>query len=164
VSVPSRAVAPSLLQLDAIATRLAGRAALQEACRFLRDSFPHYRWIGVYRVDGTDLVLEAWDGPAPTEHTRIPIARGLCGQAARENRTVVVDDVQSAPEYLACFVETRSEIVVPIRDGDRVVGEIDIDGTTVGAYDASDRAFLERVAPKLSGAVLRSAAEPPPSS
>jgi L-methionine (R)-S-oxide reductase len=162
VTVPTRAVAPSLLQVDAIVGRLAGRAALQETCRFLRDSFTHYRWIGVYRVDGTDLALEAWDGPAPTEHTRIPIAQGLCGQAVRENRTVVVDDVQSSSEYLACFVETRSEIVVPIRDGVRVVGEIDIDGNTVGAYDGTDRAFLERVAPKLTAAVLRAAAEPPP--
>jgi L-methionine (R)-S-oxide reductase len=164
VTVPARAVAPTLLQVDAIVSRLAGRAALQETCRFLRESSPHYRWIGVYRVDGTDLVLEAWDGPAPTEHTRIPVARGLCGQAVREDRTVVVDDVRSSTEYLACFVETRSEIVVPIRDGPRVVGEVDIDGTSVGAYDASDRGFLERVAPKLTAAVLRAASEPPPGS
>ena len=162
MTVPPRAVAPSLLQVDAIVSRLAGRAALQETCRFLRDSFPHYRWVGVYRVDGTDLVLEAWNGPAATEHTRIPIARGICGQAAREDRTVLVDDVRTAPDYLACFVETRSEIVVPIRDGSRVIGEIDIDGDRVAAYDASDRSFLERVAPKLSAAVVRAAAEPPP--
>jgi L-methionine (R)-S-oxide reductase len=162
VTVPSRAVAPTLLQIDAIAGRLTGRQALQEACRFLRETFPHYRWVGVYRVDGPELVLEAWEGPAATEHTRIPIARGLCGQAVRENRTVLVDDVQSAPEYLACFLETRSEIVVPIREGNTVVGEIDIDGDRVGAYDASDRSFLEHVAPKLSGAVRRAGAEPPP--
>jgi L-methionine (R)-S-oxide reductase len=162
VTVPPRAVAPTLLQVDAIVSRLAGRAALQEICRFLRHSFPHYRWVGVYRVEGTDLVLDAWEGPAATEHTRIPIAQGICGQAAREDRTVVVDDVRAAPEYLACFVETRSEIVVPIRDGSVVIGEIDIDGDRVGAYDASDRAFLEKVAPKLSAAVQRAAGEPKP--
>ncbi len=162
MTVPARAVAPSLLQVDAIVSRLAGRAALKETTRFLRDSFPHYRWIGVYRVDGSDLVLEAWDGPAATEHTRIPIARGICGQAAREDRTVIVEDVRAAPEYLACFVETRSEIVVPIREGARVVGEIDIDGDRVAAYDATDRSFLERVAPKLTAAVLRAAGEPRP--
>jgi len=152
VTVPSRAVAPSLLQIDAILGRLAGRAALAETCRFLRATFPHYRWVGVYRVDGSDLVLEAWEGPAATEHTRIPIARGICGQAAREDRTVIVDDV------------TRSEIVVPIRDGPAVVGEIDIDGDRVAAYDASDRQFLERIAPKLTPALTRAAAEPPPDS
>jgi L-methionine (R)-S-oxide reductase len=162
VSVPPRAVAPTLLQVDAIASRLAGRAALQETCRFLRDSFPHYRWVGIYRVDGSDLVLEAWNGPAATEHTRIPIAKGICGQAAREDRTVIVDDVRQAPEYLACFIETRSEIVVPIRDGAHVIGEIDIDGDRVAAYDASDRSFLEKVAPKLTAAVQRAAGEPRP--
>jgi L-methionine (R)-S-oxide reductase len=164
VTVPSRAVAPSLLQIEAILGRLAGRAALAETCRFLRATFPHYRWVGVYRVDGSDLVLEAWEGPAATEHTRIPIARGICGQAAREDRTVIVDDVTRSPEYLACFAETRSEIVVPIRDGPAVVGEIDIDGDRVAAYDASDRQFLERVAPKLTPALTRAAAEPPPDS
>jgi len=164
VTVPSRAVAPSLLQIDAILGRLAGRAALAETCRFLRATFPHYRWVGVYRVDGSDLVLEAWEGPAATEHTRIPIARGICGQAAREDRTVIVDDVTRSPEYLACFAETRSEIVVPIRDGPAVVGEIDIDGDRVAAYDASDRQFLERIAPKLTPALTRAAAEPPPDS
>jgi L-methionine (R)-S-oxide reductase len=162
VTVPPRAVAPSLLQVDAIVSRLAGRAALQETCRFLRDSFHHYRWVGVYRVDGDDLVLEGWDGPAATEHTRIPIAKGICGQAVREDRSVLVEDVRAAPEYLACFVETRSEIVVPIRDGPRVIGEIDIDGDRVAAYDASDRSFLEKVAPKLTAAVHRAGGEPTP--
>jgi L-methionine (R)-S-oxide reductase len=163
VSVAPRSTTPALLQLDAILARLSGRAALQEACRFLGESFPHYRWVGVYRVDGGTLVLDAWHGPAATEHTRIPIERGVCGQAVRENRSVLVEDVRSNPEYLACFLETRSEAVVPIRDGGRVVGEIDIDGNEVGAFDRSDRAFLERVAEKLSAAVRKSSTEPPPS-
>jgi L-methionine (R)-S-oxide reductase len=162
MTVPSRAVTPALLQIDAVLSRLQGRAALQEVCRFLRESFPHYRWVGVYRLDGTTLVLEGWDGPAATEHTRIPLERGVCGQAARENRTVVVEDVRTAPDYLACFIETRAEIVVPIRDGARVVGEVDIDGNTVGAFDRSDAAFLEKIAAKLSVAVARAAAEPAP--
>jgi L-methionine (R)-S-oxide reductase len=162
VTVPSRTVTPSLLQVDAILARLAGRQALQELCRFLRDSFPHYRWVGIYRLEGETLVLDAWDGPAPTDHTRIPVAQGICGRAVRENRTVVVDDVRSAPEYLACFLETRSEIVVPVRDAGRPVGEIDIDGSSVGAYDASDSSFLEKVAAKLPTVIARSATEPAP--
>ena len=161
MTVQPRAVTPSLLQVDAILSRLDGRAALQEVCRFLRDSFPHYRWVGVYRIQGTTLVLDAWDGPAATEHTRIPIERGICGQAAREDRIVVVDDVRASPNYLACFLETRSEIVVPVRGSGRVIGEIDIDGNEVGAFDRSDAEFLGLVAAKLSSAVRKAASEPP---
>jgi len=159
VPVPPRSVTPTLLQIDAILHRLGGRDGLAEVCRFLRGSFAHYRWVGIYRRAGDVLVLDAWDGPAPTEHTRIPVDRGVCGRAVREERTVIVDDVRAAPEYLACFLETRAEIVVPIRDGSTVLGEIDIDGNEVRAYDASDRSFLERVAEKLTPAVAAAATE-----
>lgn len=131
----------------------------------MRHEFSHYRWVGVYRLDGATLALEGWNGEAATEHTRIPIDRGICGRAAREGRTVIVDDVRTAPEYLSCFLETRSEIVVPIRSEGEVVGEIDIDGTSVGAYDESDRRFLERVAEKLTvplAAVAASTRATPP--
>jgi len=112
-------------------------------------------------LDGTTLVLDAWEGPQATEHTRIPVERGICGQAAREGRTVIVDDVRSDPNYLACFLETRAEIVVPILVEGRVVGEIDIDGNSVKAFDGSDRRFLEGVAAKLGPVVERSGGELP---
>jgi L-methionine (R)-S-oxide reductase len=162
VSVPDRRAVPALLQVDAILTHLAGRNALAEVCRYLVHEFPHYPWVGIYRLDGATLVLDAYNGPEATEHVRIPLDRGVCGQAARENRTVIVDDVQASPEYLACFLSTRSEIVVPIHDGPTVLGEIDIDGNELKAFDVSDRRFLERVAGKLVDAVRKSAAEPPP--
>jgi GAF domain-containing protein len=161
MTVPDRARAPALLQVDAILSRLSGRQALIEVCRFLRHSFPHYPWVGVYRLEGPALVLDAWEGPQATEHTRIPLDRGICGQAAREGRTVIVDDVHSDPNYLACFLETRAEIVVPIRHEGRVVGEVDIDGNAVNAFDGSDRRFLEDVAAKLGPAVERAGAELP---
>jgi L-methionine (R)-S-oxide reductase len=162
VTVASRAAAAALLQVDAIGSRLQGRAALAEVCRFLRESFRHYRWVGIYRLAGETLLLEGWNGPAATEHVLIPVGQGVCGRAAREGRTVIVADVRAAPEYLACFLETRSEIVVPIRDGERVTGEIDIDGNEVGAFDASDREFLEQVARRLTVALEKAATEPPP--
>lgn len=92
----------------------------------------------------------------------IPVGEGICGRAVREERTVLVEDVRAAPDYLACFLETRSEIVVPIRAGNDVIGEIDIDGNEVKAFDASDRFFLERVAEKLGPAVAVAATQPPP--
>ncbi len=161
MSVARPAATAALLQVDAILQRLRGRDALAEVCRFLAASFRHYHWVGVYRKDGAELVLDAWDGPAATEHTRIPIERGLCGRAARDGVTVTVDDVRASSEYLACFVSTRSEIVVPVLDAGSVVGEIDIDSDRLAAFDASDRTFLEQVAGRLSGAVRASAAAPP---
>ena len=153
MSVPPRRTVPALLQIDAILHRLGGASALAEVCRFLRQEFAHFAWIGVYRVEGTELVLDGWDGERPTEHTRIPIARGLCGRAAREGRSVIVEDVTAAPEYLACFRETRSEIVVPIRRDGAVIGEIDVDGNVRAAFDASDEQLLSEVARRIAGAV-----------
>lgn len=151
MTVPARRSVPALLQIDSVLKRLNGREALAEVCRFLRAEFRQYGWVGIYRREGDALALVVYDGDRPTEHTRIPIERGLCGRAVRENATVVVGDVRTAPEYLACFLETRSEIVVPIRDVAGVaIGEIDIDGTEVNAYDASDAKFLEDVARKIS--------------
>jgi L-methionine (R)-S-oxide reductase len=161
VSVSRPAAAAALLQVDAIVARLAGRDALAEVCRFLRASFGHYSWVGVYRLEGRELVLEAYDGPAATEHTRIPIDRGICGRAARDGATVLVDDVRASPEYLACFLSTRAEAVVPVLADGAVVGEIDIDSDRLNAFDATDRRLLEDVASKLVAALRAPAAGPP---
>lgn len=122
----------------------------KDLCAHLRASFAHYGWVGVYMIEGGEtLVLQAWDGPAATEHVRIPVGEGICGLAARESRSVVVDDVRTDSRYLRCFLHTRSEIVVPIFADGEVVGEIDIDGDKVGAYNETDRIFLEWCAAKL---------------
>lgn len=120
--------------------------ALQKTVSFLRENIAHYNWVGVYMLEGDELVLKAWDGPEATQHVRIPIGRGICGLAAREKRTVIVGDVNADPRYLACFPYTKSEIVVPIMKGARVLGEIDIDSDTPNAFTQKDREFLERVA------------------
>lgn len=135
--------------------------AAQEVCRLLRASVPRFNWVGVYMVEGGDtLVLKAWDGPAATEHVKIPIGQGICGLAAREARTVVVDDVNKDPRYLACFLQTRSEIVVPIFANGKVVGEIDVDSDKPAAFDAQDRKLLEAVAEELGRDVTK-LPEPP---
>ncbi len=129
------------------------RERLSELCRRLRADFPHYNWVGIYVVEGHELVLWAWDGREATEHVRIPVDKGLCGMAVREGRTVTVGNVDSNPEYLACFPYTRSEIVVPIFRGTVAIGEIDIDGEARNAYGPGDQAFLEELARHLTSTV-----------
>lgn len=119
---------------------------LRQVVQVLADRFEHYSWVGVYLVEGDDLVLGPWQGPQATEHVRIPIGQGVCGAAAASGATEVVDDVLADPRYLACFPSTRSEIVVPIAYDGRVVGEIDVDSDRPAAFGVDDRAFLERVA------------------
>lgn len=131
--------------LDAVKGRLARRGA-EEVVVYLHDHFPRYSWVGIYWVDGGDLVLGPWNGPAATEHTRIPVGTGVCGAAAASGRTEVVADVSRDPRYLACFPSTRSEIVVPIIKEGRVIGEIDIDSDRLAAFGPEDQRFLEEVA------------------
>ena len=119
---------------------------LRKTVDLLHDRFGHYSWVGIYLVEGDELVLGPWRGPQATEHVRIPIGRGICGAAAASGETEVVDDVEADERYLACFPSTRSEIVVPISYEGTVVGEIDIDSDASSAFGAEDRSFLERVA------------------
>ena len=127
-------------------------AAAQRVVDELHDRFGHYDWVGVYWVDAEarELVLGPWTGPEATEHTRIPMGVGICGAAATSGQTEIVEDVTTDPRYLACFASTRSEIVVPIFAEGQVVGEIDIDGSDVAAYDETDARFLEEVAALLA--------------
>jgi len=118
-------------------------------CRELR-KIPHYSWVGIYAVEGDTLVLRSWAGPSATQHTRIPIGRGICGAAIAEDATVIVPDVSRDPRYLQCFLNTRSEIVVPVRKTGVPIGEIDIDSESLAAFTPTDRAFLESVAEDLA--------------
>ncbi len=123
--------------------------ALERVVAEIKAALPDYTWVGIYLVEGADLVLGPFLGK-PSPHVRIPVGRGICGAAAAERRTIVVDDVSADDRYLACSLETRSEIVVPIvRDG-RVLGEIDIDSDRHAAFDERDRRFLEAVAGHLA--------------
>jgi putative methionine-R-sulfoxide reductase with GAF domain len=137
----------------AISAEHDGTEAMDAAVRLLKDGVPDYTWVGIYVMDGHELVLGPYRGK-PSPHTRIPLGRGICGAAATEKQTIIVDDVNADPRYLACSIDTKSEIVVPIMDGNRVLGEIDIDSDRHAAFGSSDRDLLERVArllaPRLS--------------
>ena len=126
--------------------------AMKQAVQLLKDGMPHYSWVGIYLLDGDELVLGPFLGK-PSPHTRIPLGRGICGAAATEKATIIVDDVNADSRYLACSIETRSEIVVPIMNGDAVLGEIDIDSDQKAAFGQADRALLEQVASLLAEAL-----------
>jgi GAF domain-containing protein len=132
-----------------IAAADSGAAALDVAVSRLKSALADYTWVGVYLVEGDELVLGPFLGK-PSPHTRIPLGRGICGAAVNKKATIVVDDVNADPRYLACSLETKSEIVVPIMRGDRVLGELDIDSDKPAAFGSSDRALLERIAAALA--------------
>lgn len=117
----------------------------------LQERLPHYDWAGFYLVEQGGslqpdmLVLGPYVG-APTPHTRIPLNQGICGAAASSGETIVVDDVNADPRYLACSTETRSEIVAPVFMNGKVVGELDIDSHTLAAFGPDDRALVEHCA------------------
>ena len=126
-----------------------GRGTREIIARILNASVPTYSWVGIYVVEGPDLVLDSWAGPAATEHVRIPVGKGVCGFAAKAGKTEIVSDVGKDPRYLQCFLSTRSEIVVPITEEGAVIGEIDIDSDLLDAFSSIDREFLEAVAQRV---------------
>jgi GAF domain-containing protein len=105
-----------------------------------------YNWVGFYMLEAgaspPALVLGRYQG-AMTVHTRIGLNQGICGAAASSGKTVVVDDVKKDPRYLACSLETKSEIVVPIFVQGKVAGELDIDSHFLAAFAAEDRELVE---------------------
>ena len=118
-----------------------------------------YNWVGFYMLEpGANppmLVLGHYQG-AMTPHTRIALNQGICGAAASTGKTVVVDDVNNDSRYLACSLETKSEIVVPVFVRGQVAGELDIDSHFPAAFTVADRELVEYCA-QLVGKRLESA-------
>lgn len=112
----------------------------------------HYTWVGIYLLEGEYLVLKHYLG-RPTEHTRIRVGQGICGAAVVDEQTIIVPDICVDKRYIACSEETKSEIVVPIWSGDRIIGEIDIDSDFPDAFDDGDKELLEKIADILGDAI-----------
>ena len=114
----------------------------------LHEKLVRYNWVGFYMIDPNDsnvLVLGPFRGSV-TPHKRIPLNQGICGAAASSGQTVIVDDVNKDPRYLACSLETKSEIVVPVFAERKVVGELDIDSHFLAAFGPDDRNVCEHAA------------------
>ncbi len=114
--------------------------------KLLHDRMLKYNWVGFYMLEpGANppvLVLGAFEGTM-TPHTRIPLNQGICGAAASSGRTVVVDDVNKDSRYLACSLETKSEIVVPVFVHGKVVGELDIDSHFPAAFTSEHQNLVQ---------------------
>ena len=121
---------------DAIAVMANVSAMIHQTFDFL--------WTGFYRVVSDELILGPFQGPLAC--SRISYGEGVCGTAWKEGHTMVVDDVDKFPGHIACSSASKSEIVVPIKRNDKIVGVIDVDSEKLSAFDETDAKWLEKIA------------------
>lgn len=145
---------PTISRIDEVRTEVTelakaaptAKELMEGVCKLLHDRMLKYNWVGFYMLEPGALppmlALEGFVG-AMTPHTRIPLNQGICGAAASSGKTIVVDDVSKDPRYLACSLETKSEIVVPIFVNGQVVGELDIDSHFPAAFGAEDQQLVQ---------------------
>lgn len=152
---------PALLSevAEILRSNTGAEAAMDGVAALLHSLLAHYTWVGFYVMNGPDeLVLGPYRGK-PSPHVRIPLDQGICGAAAKQGETVIVPDVNADPRYLACSLDTKSEIVVPILHGSVCLGEIDIDSDRPDAFGSDDQALLEKIAamiaPLLAGRLTK---------
>ncbi len=116
----------------------------QTVCKFLNKNVEYYDWVGFYFLEEGMLHLGPYVG-SETEHGKIELGKGLCGQAANLKATFISDDVNKEDNYLSCNIHVKSEIVVPILNNGKVFGVLDIDSHTISAFSDEDKVFLEWV-------------------
>ncbi|HEY1656947.1 MAG TPA: GAF domain-containing protein [Candidatus Sulfotelmatobacter sp.] len=157
---------PTVTRIDEVRQEIAAvaqavpsaKVLMQAVCNLLHERMLKYNWVGFYMLEpGAHppvLVLDTFVG-AMTPHTRIPLNQGICGAAASSGKTIVVDDVSKDPRYLACSLETRSEIVVPVFVKKQIAGELDIDSHFPAAFCPEDQDLVQYCA-ELVGKKLES--------
>ena len=124
---------------------------LTSICDALKSKIPHYDWVGFYFKNDNkrELVLGPYAGK-PTDHSTIPFGKGICGQVAVSNKNFVVPDVQAQDNYIACSLEVKSEIVIPIFVKGENIGQIDVDSNTLNPFSKADETFLEFICAKVA--------------
>jgi L-methionine (R)-S-oxide reductase len=136
-------------ELDSLAAKATSAEALMRGIvALLHEKLTRYNWVGFYMIEKESrdmLVLGPFKGTM-TPHTRIPLNQGICGAAASSGKTVIVDDVNKDSRYLACSLETKSEIVVPVFVNGKIAGELDIDSHFLTAFGSEDRKLCEHAA------------------
>jgi GAF domain-containing protein len=147
----------AVLDSDRVIAALRGAFAREEGRQGLlrvtaekiRAAGPPYTSVYLYMLQGNELVLEAHAGRI-TEHIRIPVGMGVCGTAVATGQDQNVPDVRARENYLACNLETRSELVILIRRGEEILGQIDIDSDTVDPFTPEEQAEVKKVADALA--------------
>ncbi len=131
---------------EIINTPLPKEEKLLQICALLENRVAHYNWVGFYFRNGEkeELLLGPYVG-APTDHTKIPFGKGICGQVAVSNQNFVVPDVAAQDNYIACSLSVKSEIVVPLFVDGKNIGQIDIDSNVLDPFTDADERFLEFV-------------------
>lgn len=136
--------------IENIKTTLSQEHTVQEAlfrvCSAIEIQLEKYNWVGFYFMNHQSRKLHL--GPyvgAPTDHTVIDFGKGICGQVAESGQSFLVEDVNAQSNYIACSIDVKSEIVVPMYLGDHLIGQIDIDSNTLNAFDHRDDLFLQEV-------------------
>lgn len=126
-------------------------ALLRQAVKRIAKSDPRFDWVGVYLFNEADneLWLHNYVG-SPTEHAKIPVGTGICGTAVAEKANLIVSDVSQVENYLACDPDVQSEMVVLIRAGDEIFGQIDLDSSDKDAFTDDDETAIASVADKLA--------------
>ncbi len=131
------------------------RLVLQRIMTGLHARNANYHWIGIYFLSGAELILGPYAGPV-TDHVRIPVGRGVCGTAVAEDQDQVVDDVSGLTNYLACNLETKSEMVALIRDPDgKILAQLDVDGKEIALFNQAEQSYIRQLANLLSPLVAR---------
>lgn len=133
----------------AFAREVGRQELLALAAERIRAAGSPYTSVYLYMLHGGELVLEAWSG-RDTDHTRIPVGKGVCGTAVATGKDQNVGDVRARENYLACNLETRSELVVLIRQGKTILGQIDIDSDVVDPFTPEEEAEVRKVAEALA--------------
>jgi GAF domain-containing protein len=148
---------PTVLNAEPIIRALQGafyrdasrQELLQLAATRIREAGSPYTGVYLYMLYGNMLRLDAFDG-RPTDHTEIQVGTGICGRAVLERSDLNIPDVSRADGYLACSVETKSELVVLIRRHEEILGQIDIDSDVPDGFDAAEQAAVRQVADALA--------------
>jgi GAF domain-containing protein len=124
---------------------------LKNICNILKEKIFHYDWVGFYMLNQStnELILGPYSGKH-TDHTRIPVGKGVCGQVAESKQTKIVQDVSKEDNYISCSIDVKSEIVVPVLKNGIFIAEIDIDSNSPAPFTTDDEVFLKHICDKVA--------------